>query len=117
MDRAGLIESQSVTTAWQDQSIQEQRLLDYANRFGTQEPSRLPMRRCTGSVFFFSQSDRIQEPERKLNLRASRYHGPGGLQNDSRDMFGIADSRPKIEEYEFHKQEIKSNPGILGSLA
>lgn len=110
-DRARLIESQIHIPTWQEQGIAQERWGNYANRYGTQEQSRLPQRRGFKPAFFFYNADRIQPQRKILNVRQSRYHGPSGLERNA--IHDICNSKPKIEESEWMPQEITSNPGII----
>lgn len=111
MDRAHLIEQQVFQPRWAKAGIKENVNQQYLNWLGTDDDFRLPMRSAIGPQFFFSQSPRIQETHRKLNVRHGRYHAPGGLEHDPRDVYGINNSDMKIEPSKFNFPVIVSNSG------
>lgn len=111
MDRAHLIEQQVFQPRWKRDGLKENITQQYLNVWGTDDDFRLPMRSAIGPQFFFSQSPRIQETQRKLNVRHGRYHAPGGLEYDPRDVYGINTSDMKIEPSDWNFPVIESNRG------
>jgi hypothetical protein len=91
--------------------MKENRTQQYLNFYGTDDAYRLPMRSGIGSVHFHSQSPRIQETHRALNVRNGRYHAPGGLECDARDVYGLNNSDIKIETSRFNFPVIQANSG------
>jgi hypothetical protein len=111
MDRAGLVEQQIILPRWKRDGLKENINQQYLNWLGTNDAFRLPMRSAMGPQFFFSQCPRIQETRRQLNVRHGRYHAPGGLENDARDVYGINNSDMKIEKSQWNFPVIETNSG------
>lgn len=114
MDRAENIESQGYSAAWQERGSKHNNdVTEWLNRFGTLDPSRLPMRNINRPYFLSMQ--RVQPSLMKLNVAKARYHHPGGLGFRPADFADILHSRPKITAADnFVYSESKVNEGYFG---
>lgn len=111
-DRARLVEDQWYTPKWFTE--QQARYVDvqYLNRFGTLDASKLPMRSFANPVIRHS---RHPQSLMRLNEWNSRYHHPSGLSYWRFDREGLLNSSTKLSEGEnYVNQEIRCNTGIWG---
>lgn len=113
MDRADNIEDQWYNPIWAEQGLHEHgKVVNYLNRFGTKDPSRLPRRR---SAMPRVPHSRAPQSLMQLNVSKARYHHPGGLEYAHADFARVLNSSPKITESDnYINQEIQANTGIWG---
>lgn len=108
MDRAGLIEPKALESSFWERQMTEYRTvqkLSYLNGDGAWTAGQ------RSGFQRLLQKPRWQASLKPLNVKGSRYHGPGGLEYLPRDSANVLNSMQKVSDY--MNQEIKVNPGRL----
>lgn len=110
MDPSKLIEARMYNPQWfAAQHAEYGNKINYLNRFGTKDPSRLPKRNGHLPICFHS---RHQQSLKQLNVSTARYHLPSGMEHAVwHDLYGVYNSTPKPHAG-YIDQPIRVNPGI-----